>query len=251
MKTVAIIQARMGSTRLPNKVLADIAGQPMLYYVVTRTQQANTLDLVVVATSDKRADDSVADFCKMNGIACFRGNEDDVLDRYYQAAHSFQADLIVRITADCPLIDPDVIDQVVRFYLDGDYDYVSNVLPPTYPDGIDVEVFSFVALADAWRKARWQSEREHVTAYIHNHPELFQIGNITYKNDLSNLRWTVDEPQDLEFVRAVYNHFGDTLFQMSDVLTLLKDKPKLMTINMGIQRDEGYEKSLREDHLID
>lgn len=251
MKTVAIIQARMGSTRLPNKVLADIAGQPMLYYVVTRTQQANTLDLVVVATSDKPADDSVARFCKINDIPCFRGNEDDVLDRYYQAAQSFQADVVVRITADCPLIDPDVIDEVVRVYLDGDYDYVSNVLPPTYPDGVDVEVFSFVALADAWHKARWQSEREHVTAYIHNHAELFQIGNLTYKNDLSNLRWTVDELQDLEFVRAVYNYFGDTLFRMSDVLTLLKDKPKLMTINMGIQRDEGYEKSLREDHLID
>ena len=247
----AIIQARMGSTRLPGKTLMDISGHPMLWHVVNRARQIEALDEIVVATSDNASDDSIVAFCKQERIPCFRGDEDDVLDRYYQAAKWIGADVIVRITPDCPLIDPDVVDDVVKCYVDGDYDYVSNTDPPTFPDGLDTEVFSFEALERAWREAKLQSEREHVTPYIRKHPELFRIGNVTYGEDLSSMRWTVDEPQDLEFVRAVYDHLESMSSGMADVLDVLKKHPELMEINAGIGRNEGYQKSVREDRSMD
>ena len=247
----AIIQARMGSTRLPGKTLMDISGHPMLWHVVNRARQIEALDETVVATSDNASDDSIVAFCKQERIPCFRGDEDDVLDRYYQAAKWIGADVIVRITPDCPLIDPDVVDDVVKCYVDGDYDYVSNTDPPTFPDGLDTEVFSFEALERAWREAKLQSEREHVTPYIRKHPELFRIGNVTYGEDLSSMRWTVDEPQDLEFVRAVYDHLESMSSGMADVLDVLKKHPELMEINAGIGRNEGYQKSVREDRSMD
>ena len=159
--------------------------------------------------------------------------------------------MIVRITPDCPLIDPDVADDVVKCYVDGDYDYVSNASPPTFPDGLDIEVFSFEALERAWREAKWRSEREHVTAYMRKHPELFRFGNITYGEDLSSMRWTVDELQDLEFVRAVYDHLKSMSSGMADVLDVLKRHPEVMEINAGIGRNEGYQESVREDILLD
>lgn len=247
----AIIQARMGSTRVPGKVLLDIRGHPMLWHVVNRVRQVRSLDQVLVATSDGSSDDPIAAFCEQEGIPCFRGSEDDVLDRYYQAAKWIGADVVVRITADCPLVDPSIVDDVVRCFVEGDYDYVSNTDPPTFPDGLDAEVFSFDALERAWREARWQSEREHVTPYMRKHPELFRIGNLTYEENLAGMRWTVDEPQDLEFVRAVYDHLGSTSFGMADVLDILKKRPELAEINASIGRNEGYQKSLREDRLID
>jgi len=248
---VAIVQARMSSTRLPGKVLMDIAGWPMLWHVVNRVRQAKRVDKVVVAISDNVSDGPVAAFCVKEGIPCFRGSEDDVLDRYYQAAKWIDADVIVRITADCPLIAPNVVDDVVKCYVDGDYDYVSNTEPPMLPDGLDTEVFSFGALERAWREAKWQSEREHVTPYIRKHPGLLRIGNVTYREDLSNMRWTVDEPRDLEFVRAVYDHLEGMSSGMPDVLAVLKKHPELMEINSGIGRNKGYQKSVREDRLID
>lgn len=249
-RVVGIVQARMGSTRLPGKVLMEIVGHPMLWHVVDRVRQAETLDKVVVATSDDPSDHAIAFFCKREGIPCFQGSKDDVLDRYYRAAEWIGADVIVRITADCPLIDPDVVDDIVKYYMEGDYDYVSNTAPPTFPDGLDAEVFSFQALERAWCEAKWQSEREHVTPYIRKHPELFRTGNVAYREDLSHMRWTVDEPQDLEFVRAVYSFLKNVSFRMTDVLNLLKKHPKLMEINAGIKRNEGYQKSVREDGLI-
>ena len=246
----AIVQARMGSTRLPGKVLMDICGHPMLWHVVNRVRQAKLVDDVLVATSESTSDDPVAAFCEQAGIPCFRGSEDDVLDRYYQAAKWVGTDVIVRITADCPLIDPDVVDDVVKCYVDGDYDYVSNISPPTLPDGLDTEVFSLEALERAWGEAKWQTEHEHVTPYIRKHPELFRVGNITYKENLASMRWTVDEPQDLEFVRAVYDHLKSTSSGMAAVLDVLKKHPELMEINAGIRRNEGYQKSVREDRLV-
>lgn len=251
MKTVAIIQARMNSTRLPGKVLIDIVGKPMLWHVVRRTQRAQTLDQVVVAMPDQPADTAIAEYCAEVGIDWFRGNEEDVLDRYYQAASHFEADVVVRITADCPLIDPEVIDKVVNTYRHGRYDYVTNTIPCTYPDGLDVEVFPSTVLGNAWRYARWESEREHVTPYIRNHPELFQIKNVAHEEDLSNMRWTVDEPQDLEFMRAVYNRLENSSLGMADVLAVLERCPALLEISAGIGRNEGYQKSLREDQLVD
>ena len=250
LKVVAIIQARMGATRLPGKVLADIAGRPMLWHVVNRACRAKLLGGVVVATSVDPLDDPVVAFCEQEGTPCFRGSEDNVLDRYYQAARWIGADPIVRITADCPLLDPNVVDSVVKYFMEGDYDYVSNTGPPTFPDGLDTEVFSSKALERAWREAKWQSEREHVTSYMRKHPELFRIGNVTYPQDLSSMRWTVDEPQDLEFVRTVYDHLESMSSGMADVLDVLRRHPELMEINASIGRNEGYQKSVREDRLV-
>ncbi len=252
MKTVAIIQARMASTRLPGKILIDLAGRPLLHHVVARAGQAKTLDQVIVATTDSATDDETAQYCRQVSIPCFRGSEDDVLDRYYQSAKRFEADVVVRLTADCPLQDPEVIDKVVRVFNTGDYDYVSNTIDPTYPDGLDTEVFSRLALERAWQEAALKSEREHVTPYIWKHPTLFRLANVRNDIDLSKLRWTVDERQDLEFVRAVYVHLAHTpAFGMKQLLDLLDKHPELTEINAHFGRNEGYEKSLRADALAE
>ena len=236
MKTLGIIQARMGSTRLPGKVLADIAGKPMLWHVVQRTRRAKTLDQVMVATSEDSEDDALAEFCIESAIHCFRGGNEDVLDRYYQAARQCSDATIVRVTADCPLVDSDVIDRVVRTFWDGSYDYVSNIFPRTYPDGLDVEVFSLGALERAWLEAVVPYDREHVTPYMREHPKLFHIGNVRHQENLSNQRWTVDHPQDIQFVRAVYDHLKVADFGLGEVLDLLKKHPGLMQINSGIEQ---------------
>ena len=229
----------------------DICGHPMLWHVVNRVHQVGLLSGVVVATSVNSSDDPVVAFCVQESIPYFRGSEEDVLERYYQAAKWIGADMIVRITADCPLIDPQIIDRVIEHYLSGDFDYVSNTHPPTYPDGIDVEVFSFNALEKAWKEARWLSEREHVTSYIWKNHDKFKLFNVENDEDISGLRWSVDEPQDLEFVRAVYDHLEGMSSGMADVLDVLKKRPELMEINAGIGRNEGYQKSVREDRLVD
>ncbi|MBC8431759.1 MAG: aminotransferase class III-fold pyridoxal phosphate-dependent enzyme [Desulfobacterales bacterium] len=244
---MAIIQARMGSTRLPGKVLADINGRPMLWHVVHRVQSAKSIDHVVVATSVNPADDPVAGYCLDNGYRYFRGSETDVLDRYYQAAKQFKAETVVRITADCPLMDPLVVDKVVKTFLKGDYDYVTNTLRYTFPDGIDVEVFSFPALKTAWQEAKSPLEREHVTPYLRNSGR-FRICNVENEVDLSNryLRWTVDEPSDLEFIRALYskNGSGGLALSMDAILRLLDQKPELTKINNSIICNHGYYKSI-------
>jgi spore coat polysaccharide biosynthesis protein SpsF len=247
MKTVALIQARMSSSRLPSKVLQDISGQPMLWRVVHRAKQAKSVDLVAVITSTHADDDAIEMLCKKNNILCFRGNLDDVLDRYYQAAIHFQADNVVRLTADCPLLDPKIIDKVVQTFHQGAFDYVSNTLECTYPDGLDTEIFRFEPLEKAWKEARLQSEREHVTPYIFKHPELFRLGSVKQEADLSSLRWTVDTSRDLEFVRTIYNFIKHEEFGMDEILKLLKEHPEVTKLNSGEQRNEGYQKSLRED----
>jgi len=231
--------------------MADLAGRPMLYHVVKRAQQARSLDLVVVATSDRPSDDIVAEYCHEIGTPCFRGSEDDVLDRYIQAARIHEADPITRLTADCPLLDPKVIDDVARAFLEGDYDYVSNALEPTYPDGLDTETFRREALERAWREGRLKTEREYATVYIWKNPALFRLLNVTNEEDLSHLRWTVDEPEDLEFVRRVYEYLGpEPSFGMTEVLALLREYPELNKINSGFARNEGYQKSLTEDAVV-
>lgn len=251
MRTVAIIQARMASTRLPGKVLADIAGRPMLHWVVSRVRRAQSLDVVGVATSDGEADDVLVSFCKGSGFPVFRGSEDDVLDRYYKAASHFEADVVVRLTADCPLLDPAVIDKVVLEFRKGTYDYVSNTIEPSFPDGLDTEVFSRETLGRAWRDARLKSEREHVTPYIWKNPGLFRLGNVKNAANFFGLRWTVDEPEDLEFARRVYASLGvESSFSMNDVLRLIRLHPDVASVNAGFERNEGYQKSLTEDALI-
>jgi glutamate-1-semialdehyde 2,1-aminomutase/spore coat polysaccharide biosynthesis protein SpsF len=246
---VAIVQARMGSSRLPGKVLADIAGEPMLWRVVKRISRSRTIRQIMVATSDMPGDDAVAEFCRAHEIACYRGSEDDVLDRYYRAAEFCGAEIVVRITADCPLIDAEVVDRVVREFLSTRCDYASNTLSATYPDGLDTEVFSYAALAKAWKEARLGAEREHVTPYIRN-SKCFRVVGVECAGDTSvgRLRWTVDEPRDLEFVRAVYAHFnGRDDFDFHDILKAVKEEPTMAKLNGAIARNEGYYQSFADE----
>lgn len=250
---LAIIQARMGSTRLPGKVLADICGKPMLGHVIDRVRKADSVDRIVVATSVDVADDAVADFCRQHGTECFRGSESDVLDRFYNAARQLKADVVVRVTGDCPFIDPEVVDKVISTFLSGNYDYVSNILRYTYPDGLDVEVFSSPALEAAWRSAVLPAEREHVTPYIRT-AGTYRLGNVENDTDLSssNLRWSVDDSQDLEFARAVFRRLNGNgcQFGLNDVLGLLQREPALQAINADKIRNSGYYVSLSGESPI-
>jgi spore coat polysaccharide biosynthesis protein SpsF len=237
----------MASTRLPGKILADLSGKPLLSRVIERARRCRTLDTVAVATSLSAADDSVAQLCDAEGIPFYRGSENDVLKRYSDAATHLRASVIVRLTADCPVLDPAVIDRVVTLFWHEGCDYASNVDPPTFPDGLDAEVFSRAALELADLKARLPSEREHVTPYIRNHPEVFRAANLANTPDLSKLRWTVDVPSDLEFIRVIYRALGSSEFGMDDMLSLLAEHPGLSKINDEIARNEGYAKSLDSD----
>ncbi len=242
MNVVAILQARMGSSRLPGKVLADLAGRTMLARVVRRARRATLIDQVVVATSVGPGDDPIVEECDRLSVACFRGSERDVLGRFHRAAIAFSADAAVRITADCPLIDPVVADAVIRAFLDAGPDYASNTLRRTYPRGLDTEVIAASALARAWRDARHPYERTHVTPYIYQHPEQFRLLAVTGPEDLSGGRWTVDSQEDLEFVRTVYRRMpGDDEFSWRDVCRLLADEPTLSAINRNVRQKELVE----------
>ena len=233
MRVVGIIQARLGSERLPGKVLRDIAGEPMLVRVVNRTQRAAIIDEVVIATTEAVPDKAIAELCELKDWDCFCGNEYDVLDRYYKAARQYHADAVVRITSDCPLIDPEIIDLTVSQFLEnGPPSYASNTLPSrTFPRGLDVEVMTFEALERAWREDTNSIWREHVTPYIYSNPELFEMLGIKNDKDYSHLRWTVDTPEDLAFVRLVYEHFEHDHFSWHQVISLLEKKPELIDIN--------------------
>ena len=246
-----IVQARMGSTRLPGKTLADVAGKPMLARLVERARRIPGVERVIIATTEKPADEAILKFAADLGLPAYAGSEEDVLDRFYQTARRFGVSVVVRVTPDCPLLDPEVSGLVVARFVEarGTVDYASNTQPPTFPDGLDTEVFSVSALTRSWREATEFSEREHVTAYIWKHPELFRLVNVARDPDLSGRRWTVDEPADLEFVRAVYHRLGET-FDMRDALELLRRHPDLEAINRGTARNEGYAKSVRADRAL-
>ncbi|MDD4873840.1 MAG: glycosyltransferase family protein [Dehalococcoidales bacterium] len=249
---IAIVQARMNSTRLPGKVLKNIESKPMLWHIINRLKKAKLIDKIVIATGSKSENKPILKLAEEMSIDTFTGCEQDVLDRFYQAAIKYNAKVIVRITADCPIIDPCIIDVAIKLYMQGSYDYVTNAFERTYPDGLDVEVFSFAALEISWRKAKWASEREHVTPYIHKNPNKFRLANIENKTDLSRLRWSVDEEKDLEFVRRIYKHLhkDGQIFYMEDVVRLLAEHPELKKINRAIAINEGYIKSLEGDRLV-
>lgn len=246
----AILQARVSSSRLPGKVLKQILGRPMIGLQIERLKRLKSIDSLIVATSDHSSDDELALICGELGVKCFRGSLDDVLDRFYQAALTVEPDHIVRLTGDCPLTDPDVIDRVTRFYFDGNFDYASNTIAPTFPDGLDAELFSFEALKIAWQEAKLPSEREHVTPYLYTHPSRFTIGSYREEPDISHFRWTVDEEQDFEFVSAVYENLYPTNpeFDMEDVLALLKRRPDLLALNQGIERNAGSRSARMKDY---
>jgi len=238
MSIVAVIQARIGSTRLPGKVLKPILDMPMLWYVIQRVQKARLIDKIVIATSTLSQDDSIMSLCQDAGWLCVRGSESDVLARYHQAAIEHDASSIVRITSDCPLIDPQVMDYVISAYLSAapSVDYTCNFLNRTYPRGLDTEIFSREALIRCHQQADTPQAREHVTYHIYQHPEQFSLLSATNPVDYSDHRWTVDTPEDMEFVRTVYNHFGHHAFSWQDVLDAIEAHPEWRTINQHIEQ---------------
>jgi spore coat polysaccharide biosynthesis protein SpsF len=243
---VAIIQARMGSTRLPGKTMMDLAGKPVLWHVLNRVSQAKLIEKVVVATTVNAEDDVLAGFCAEHGIAYCRGSQDDVLDRFYRCAKAHGARDVVRITADCPLHDPAVIDMVIREYLKGGYDYMCNAMELTFPDGYDVEVFSFAALEAAWTNARLPSEREHVTPNIRK-DGLFRVRNIAAVKKYPPYRCSLDQIEDYRFIEGIYHGIGKELFGIEEVMAYLEHHPELARLNQHIRINEGYQKSLKED----
>jgi spore coat polysaccharide biosynthesis protein SpsF len=254
MNKVAIIQARMGSSRLPGKVLLDIAGKPMIQRVIERSRRARMLDSVTVATTTDTSDEPVAVFAASMGVACTRGSLHDVLDRYYRAAQTHGADIVIRITGDCPVIDPALIDLAVHTLLDGGYDFVANRLPPpftrTFPIGLDVEVCTFSALERAWREADQSFHREHVMPFIYEgvtlnpengsllsgfSPRGFKIAVFNHTPDYGSLRWTVDTLEDLEMIRRVFDALEDkNNFTWYDLLSLIQRYPELAEINAQV-----------------
>ncbi|HCJ67211.1 MAG TPA: acylneuraminate cytidylyltransferase, partial [Elusimicrobia bacterium] len=236
-KIVAIIQARMDSTRLPGKTLMSIGSKPLLWHVVERTGTSRYIDDIVIATSTNEKDDKIEKFAIRNNIKISRGPEDDCLDRYYKAAKKFNADIVVRITADCPLICPEVIDEVLKEYIRGGYDYVTNTLRYTYPDGCDVEVFSFKALEKASKECKDPVDREHVTPYIRNSRK-FKTKNVENDKpvDPNEYKWSVDRIEDLKFVKEVYKHLYNNgkIFSYKQIMNLLKNKPGIKKINSKV-----------------
>jgi spore coat polysaccharide biosynthesis protein SpsF len=259
IRTVAIIQGRMAASRLPGKVLLDIAGQSMLARVVARARRAQTLDLVTVATTIDPSDDPVEVWCRAHETPIFRGDMFDVLDRFYQAARKLEADVIVRITADCPVIDPVLIDETVQA-LQPPIDFSCNRLPPpwarTYPIGLDVEVCTFAAFERAWKEADQKHQREHVMPFIYEGVQFasaaspvayststrgFRIAQLNHDPDYGSLRWTVDTPEDLVVMRHIFTHFGRDDFSWQDVLTLQQRQPEMFTINAGVVHRTAFD----------
>lgn len=235
MKIVAIIQARMGSTRLPGKVLMDLGGETVLARVLGRLRRAVMIEEIVVATTDSAADDAIIRECERLEASCFRGSEDDVLDRYYEAARMFAAEVVVRITSDCPVIDPDLVDETIRVFQLQCGDYCSNSFPRTYPRGLDIEVFSMNALEQGWRHAYQPYEREHVTPYFYEHPELFRLVSHQGQIDYSQYRWTLDTEGDLELLREIYARFGNKDdFSWREVIQLMEREPELAELNSHV-----------------
>ena len=249
---MAFIQARTSSTRFPEKVLKPILGKAMLELEVERVRACKTIDRVVIVTSVSPEDQQIVDLGKRIGIDVFCGSMENVLDRFYQAAIKFKPDHIVRLTGDCPLIDARVVDDMVRLYLEKKCDYGTNCMPPTYPDGLDAEIFSFKLLQEAWKEASLPSHLEHISLFFEEQPKRFKIENLACSRDLSALRWTVDEPEDFEFVRAIFENLyrEESLFSMDDVLDLMEKKPELALLNNRFMRNEGLIKSKEKDKAV-
>ncbi len=263
-RTTAIIQASCDSCRLPNRDLVEIAGHPMLWHTINRVRRARRIRHITVSTTTNTSDDPIAAFCEEHGINCHRGRPDDALDRYWSGTCAAGADVIVRLNADCPLIDPLLIDSVIARFFSGAFDYVSNLDPPTFPDGQDIEVLSYDALHRAWREAEWRSEREHVTTYIRNNATDFRSSNICGDFDRSGLRLRVDSLEDLAVVRAIFHALEGAdcyavdgmwandaeIFSLDAICNLLNHSPELRALNAHILRDEAYTRALATDALV-
>ena len=243
------MQTRVSSTRLPNKVIKNLEGLPMFVQQAKRILQCKKIDKLIVITSTEKSDDILEAICKENDLLCFRGDLYNVLSRYYYAQLAYPCEHAVRVTADCPVIDSAIMELVINTHLINNNDYTSNCLESTFPDGLDTEVISKSALQDAYKYAKKPSELEHVTPYIRNNPQKYQLQNIQSDTDLSNHRWTVDEPEDFELISAIYAHLyaHNCYFNYQDILNLLSLKPELSSINAQFSRNEGMLKSLKQD----
>ncbi len=240
-KIIALIQARMGSTRLPGKIMLPLAGKPAISHVYERTALIHNVDQVAILTSTSKREKPLIDLCGKEGYTLFQGSETDVLDRYFQAAVAFGADIIIRITGDCPLIDPVESNKVVEELLRSGVDYCSNTNPPYLPDGLDTEVFTFSALERAWKQAKKQQEREHVTLYMYSNPDVFSTRFVKYSNDYGHLRLTLDEEPDFHLLEKVFNHLAaeNKFGNLKEILDILKKYPRISNINQEIKRNEG------------
>lgn len=241
MKTVIIVQARMTSTRLPGKVLKTVLGKSLLEYMIERLSRVKLADEIVIATTTNSTDQPIINLCEKLSVSHYRGSEEDVLARYYGAATEHKADVVVRVTSDCPIIDPQVIDEVIQRYLDlKQYDYVSNGLSRSFPRGMDTEVFSYAALQEAFLEAAEQPDREHVTPFIYRHPERYRLANVLYAQDQSRHRWTVDTMEDFvlirEIIEALYSINPE--FSLADVLALMEKNPDWSMINAHVEQKQ-------------
>ncbi len=257
-KILTVVQARLSSTRLPGKVMLPILGKPLLIQMLERVKAAKLVDKIVIATSTNKDDDVIEKLCAEHGFTCFRGHFTDLLDRHYKATLEFDAEAVAKIPSDCPLIDPQVIDKVFKFYLDNidKYDFVSNLHPATYPDGNDVEIMSYSALKTTWKKATKDFEREHTTPYIWENPDMFRIGNVVWETgkDFSTTeRWTIDYEEDYLFLKRIYEELYpvNPTFSLNDILNLLDEKPEIRKINAKYAGKYWYENHLTELNHID
>ena len=247
--TGCIIQARMGSSRLPGKVMMNVENQkPVLYFVIKQLQECKLIDKIIVATTTNEEDNQIVNYSKNLGIDCFRGSSIDVLDRYYQCAKEYSVSTIVRIPSDKPLIDPEIVDNVVSKFKNNSYDYITNFLPnSTFPSGTEVEVFSINGLERVWKKSKLPSEREHVTPYFSNHEDEFEITHVENSENLSHLRLSVDRIEDLKLVRKIVSKIKKRPILMKDVVDLFNKEPELIEINKNVNGKESQMKSLKED----
>lgn len=240
LKVAVIIQARMGSTRLPGKILKTVNGKSLLEYQLERVKQAKTIDQIIIATTIKETEQPIVELCEKTGIEYYRGSEQDVLSRYYETAKKYGVDVIIRLTSDCPIIDPEVIDRVVNYYLNNQssVDYVSNTLERTFPRGLDTEVFSFEVLSKAYQEALLPRDREHVTAYFYTNPGLFRLQGITNQDNFGENRWTVDTDEDFKLISNIIEALYpiNKNFKMKDVITLLDENPNWIEINKHIEQ---------------
>ena len=243
----AIIQARIGSTRLPGKVLMKLNEDTVLSLLLKQLKHSKFLTEIIIATTTNPEDDVIEKFAISNNIKLFRGDSDNVLDRYYQCAKNFSLTHIVRITADNPLIDPDMIDQAIKKYSTFNYDYLTNSIDRTFPNGTEVEIFSFDALEIAWKYAKKKSEREHVTPYFYNNPKKFKIHHFKQKKNQSKFRYTIDRKEDYALVVEILSRIKKRPIRTSDIIDLLTTNPQLLKLNSHIITNEGYIKSIKED----
>lgn len=252
MNIVTVIQARISSTRLPGKVMLPILEKPLLIRMTDRVKSARLIGKLVVATSNNPEDDKIEELCTNENLDCYRGHLTDLLDRHFQVARLFEAEAVVKIPSDCPLIDPQIIDRVIKYYIDNEeFDYVSNLHPATYPDGNDVEIFSFQALEHAWRDARKDFEREHTTPFIWEHNDSFKIGNVEWETGLdmsSSLRFTIDYIEDYNFVTRIFEELypQNPCFGLNDILKLIEQKPEIVEINHKFAGTYWYDNHLDE-----